>query len=63
MTLSFANLSAAGGTIDKPAGGGRFFEDGGGALPKGLGASDGFVASGPSPFADFNKRDSIIDLC
>lgn len=61
MTRSFANCSAEGGTIDNP-GGGRFFELGGGPLPKTL-DSDGLVPSGPSPLAVFKRRASMMDRC
>lgn len=59
-TRSFANWEAEGGTIDSPAG--RFFEVVGVFESKRF-DSDGFTPSGPSPFAVFCNRDSIIDLC
>lgn len=63
MTRSFANCSARGGTIDKPAGGGLFLPFGG-PLAKGLGFSMALADSGAlSPFADFSNRDSMIDRC
>lgn len=63
MTLSFAKRSAAGGTIDKPAGGGRFL-DIEGPRAKGFGFSMALADSDvPSPFADLSNLDSIIDRC
>lgn len=63
MTLSFAKRSAAGGTMDKPAGGGRFLEVEG-ARAKGFGFSIPRADSGgPSPLADLRSLDSMIDRC
>lgn len=63
MTLSFAKRSAAGGTMDRPAGGGRFL-DADGPRANGLGLSMGLADSDtPSPLADFRSLDSIIDRC
>jgi hypothetical protein len=63
IILSFAKRSAAGGTMDKPAGGGLFLEIEG-ARAKGFGFSIPLADSGgPSPLADLSSLDSMIDRC
>ena len=57
---SFANRSAAGGTIESP-GGGRFLVLGGGAFPE-LSESD-LEISAASPLADFKSRCSMMFRC
>lgn len=61
MTLSSAKVAADGATMDSP-GGGRFLLDFGAAEPKRF-DSEGLTESGPSPLADFCRRDSIMERC
>lgn len=62
MTLSLANCSWDGGTMDKPLGG-LFFDVEGVFSPPPNGLSEVLLPSGSVGFAVFCNRDSMICLC